>query len=554
MTKPPNGGMPLLYPSGMAIDESALSAAASIFESTVEKNDTPGMAWGLLHEGTLVGSGGFGNSHLENGTAAADSFTPDSRSLSRICSMTKSFTAASILKLRDEGRLRLDDPVSEYVPEAAAIEPATEDSPELTLRLLLTMSAGFVTDNPWGDRMESMTRDEFADLLKNGLGWVHAPGTGFEYSNTGYSLLGRVIDEVSGQSYDSYITEHFLQPLGMTDTIWSVESATEDQKARIMQGHRLNEHTDATRFERIEFDTPGVYGAMAGLFSTVEDVAKWVQFLSSANLAVLPGGKPAEHPELLSAASRREMQQLQRLWETPALPVRDGEKHSAGFDRIRGYGYGLVVERFADLGELVSHSGGYPGFGSYMIWHRATGTAAIALANAKYGPAIRSCMDALRAVLEHSPAAITAPRGELAPVTATAFAATLRYLSLEDMEGADGSAIADEFFAENMDPDIPRDERFRRREQALQLAGLELADLQKAATPVIDAIEGGEELPATVTVVSRANAQLKLTGPTGTVTIDMLMDPRRDAKIQSITTLGKKNEQQAGEKKAEAAK
>ncbi|MDK7764288.1 serine hydrolase domain-containing protein, partial [Prevotella bivia] len=72
-----------------------------------------------------------------------------------------------------------------------------------------------------------MTRDEFADLLKNGLGWVHAPGTGFEYSNTGYSLLGRVIDEVSGQSYDSYITEHFLQPLGMTDTIWSVESATE---------------------------------------------------------------------------------------------------------------------------------------------------------------------------------------------------------------------------------------------------------------------------------------------------------------------------------------
>src|SRR5699024_9554137 len=87
-------------------------------------------------------------------------------------SMTKSFTAATLLALRDEGRLHLDDPISAHVPEAAGAFELAADEREPTLRQLLTMSAGLVTDNPWGDRQEAMTREEFAATLRG----APAPG------------------------------------------------------------------------------------------------------------------------------------------------------------------------------------------------------------------------------------------------------------------------------------------------------------------------------------------------------------------------------------------
>lgn len=500
----------------MTVNSAAIDAVRQVFARTVKLRETPGMTWGIVKNGEVIASDGHGCSHLVEGSPAADAFTPGADSISRICSMTKSVTAASILALRDEGRLQLDAPVADYVPEAAAIQPATPDSPVLTIRHLLTMSAGFVTDNPWGDRMESMTREQFAQLLRGGLGWVHAPGTGFEYSNTGYALLGRVIDEVSGRDYADYLTTRFLRPLGMHDTIWSVTEANGDQRARLLQGHRRNDQRGGACFERIEFDQPGVYGAMAGLFSTVTDLARWTHFLASANLAVLPGGSPAPHGELLSAASRREMQQIHRIQDLP--PV------NGAFTRVRGYGYGLFPERLPDLGHLVSHSGGYPGFGSFMIWHRDSGLGVVALANAKYGPAMRASMQALREILAHDPSALASPPAELSEPAKDGVRQSLRWLALEDPTSAEGDAIADQLFAENMDPDVPREERSRRVDAALWLAGLDKQVLRDVTDEQ-------------VTVVSRANGQVKLDGPAGTLTVDVLMDPREHAKVQSITTM-----------------
>src|SRR5699024_3204814 len=139
---------------------------------------------------------------------------------------------------------------------------------------------------------EAMTREEFAATLRGGLGHVHRVGTGFEYSNTSYALLGRVIDEVTGGDYASEIRRRFLDPLGLGATGWSAE---EIDTANLATGHRLADRTDATRFEPVPLDAPGVYGAMAGLFSSVDDVAAWVRFLGAADdtdSASRPAGPP----------------------------------------------------------------------------------------------------------------------------------------------------------------------------------------------------------------------------------------------------------------------
>ena len=123
--------------------------------------------------------------------------TPDT--LFRIASMSKAFTALAILKLRDEGRLRLDALAEDYVPELRNWRYPTSDSPRIRVRDLLSHVAGFVTDDPWGDRQQVLTEAEFTRMLRDGVPFTRAPDTAFEYSNFGYALLGRIITNVSGR-------------------------------------------------------------------------------------------------------------------------------------------------------------------------------------------------------------------------------------------------------------------------------------------------------------------------------------------------------------------
>ena len=105
----------------------------------------PGAAWGIVIDGELAHSGAAGVREV------ATDAPVDADTVFRIASMTKSFTAMSILKLRDEGKLTLDDPAERYVPELKGLRYPTTDSPRITIRHLLTHSEGFPEDNPWGD-------------------------------------------------------------------------------------------------------------------------------------------------------------------------------------------------------------------------------------------------------------------------------------------------------------------------------------------------------------------------------------------------------------------
>ena len=141
------------------------------------------LAYGVVENDRLVHARGLGERWI-------DGPGPDELTVFRIASMTKSFTAAAVLLLRDEGALRLGDPAQAYVPELAGLGSLAS---AVTIRRLLTMTAGFPTDDPWGDRLQGQPLAEFAEFLAGGVSFAWVPGTRFEYSNLGYAILGRVI-------------------------------------------------------------------------------------------------------------------------------------------------------------------------------------------------------------------------------------------------------------------------------------------------------------------------------------------------------------------------
>ncbi len=131
---------------------------------------------------------------LVHGSGLGERFTggpaPDAETVFRIASMTKSFTASAILGLRDAGALRLDDRADVYVPELRGLRLPAGDCPPITIRQLLTMTAGFPTDDPWGDRQQGLAAGAFAALLVDGgcgAAGRRAPGSSTPTSATPYS-------------------------------------------------------------------------------------------------------------------------------------------------------------------------------------------------------------------------------------------------------------------------------------------------------------------------------------------------------------------------------
>ena len=137
-----------------------------------ERAGQPGMAYGIVLGGELVHAAGLGERY-------AGGPAPDDGTVFRIASMTKSFTASAVLALRDEGKLRLDDAAEAYVPELRRWPSAAADAPRVSIRHLLTMTAGFPTDDPWGDRQQGLPLDEFTAFLAGGVGSTgrRAPGS-----------------------------------------------------------------------------------------------------------------------------------------------------------------------------------------------------------------------------------------------------------------------------------------------------------------------------------------------------------------------------------------
>ncbi len=345
--------------------QAVMPALDKMYKEFAENNHFPGYAYGIVLDGKLIHSGSGGYSNIEKKIPA------NVQSMFRIASMTKSFTAMAIVKLRDEGKLRLDDPVSLYIPEMKN-QHMLMDSPIITVRDLLTHSAGLPQDDPWADRYLNKTDAELIAILKSGVTFSNCPETTYEYSNLAYAMLGLIVKKAAGTSYQAYITENILKPLDMQQTAWEFAKIPFNQLA---QGYKW----DNGQWVLQEMLHDGSFGAMGGLITSVEEFSRYVALHQSA----WPPREAAETGPL-KRSSMREMHQPYRFIELNTEEDFLTEKMSA---RTSGYGYGLKWSKNSDANQMVGHNGGLPGFGSNWLFMPEHGVGVILLVNSTYANA-----------------------------------------------------------------------------------------------------------------------------------------------------------------------
>lgn len=334
-----------------------------LFASWVDRVHMPGAAMGVVIDGELVWNKTSGITDI----SAKTPVTPDS--VFRIASMTKSFTALAILKLRDEGKLSLDDPVSKYVPELAGLRYPTSDSPALTVRHLLTHSEGFPEDNPWGDRQLAQPQSTMSAWLSEGIPFSTVPGTAYEYSNYGFAILGQIVERVSKQPYDAYMKSGIFAPLQLKESTFDLEKVPADRRAG---GYRWED----SQWKDEPALGHGTFGAMGGLWTSLRDLARYVGYQMSA---WPPRDGPDPGP--VKRASMREQQQASR-WQR-ARATRPNLDQPLELS-VAAYGYGLRISQTCRFGHVVSHGGGLPGFGSLMLWLPDYGVGLVAMGNVTY--------------------------------------------------------------------------------------------------------------------------------------------------------------------------
>jgi serine-type D-Ala-D-Ala carboxypeptidase/endopeptidase len=483
------------------LPSAVLRAADELVADFQRNGGAPGVAYGIVAGGALVHTAGYGQRWR-------DGPPPDAGTVFRIASMTKSFTAAAVLALRDDGALRLDDPVAGLVPELRGMRQVSPDAPEITVRQLLTMTAGFPTDDPWGDRQQGLPLPEFAALLRRGVRQAWAPGTCFEYSNLGYALLGRVIAAAAGTSYQDYVASRLLGPLGLYRTGYELAGFEHGGLARGYQ-------RGADGWAELVPDGNGAFAPMGGVFSCVRDLARWVTGLAAG----FPAGAEADGgPHPLRRASRREMQLPQvTIPPYPALPL----PGAAGAGSQLSYGFGLFVEEHPAWGRLVFHGGGYPGFGSHMRWHPASGRAVIVLANSTYAGAHELAGRLLDTLLRAAPAAPPGgprPRGPV-PAPGTPWPETRQaQQAVADLLRSWDDAAADRIFT----PNVAQDEPYPARREKAALTW------QRLGPP-----GGGPARPAE----SDSPAQLRwwLRGERGEAAVEIKLTPEDPPRVQALS-------------------
>jgi len=363
-------------PGRVARLQSAMPEIDRLFRAYAIDKKIPGMVWGVVIDGQVAHLGSFG----VRDRATQAPVTPDTAF--RIASMTKSFTALAVLKLRDDGRLSLEDPVSRWIEAFARMERPTRDTPPLTIRQLLSHSAGFPEDNPWGDQQLSATDSMMDDWLAKGIPFSTPPGTRYEYSNYAFGLLGRVVTKAAGMPYEQYVQQVILSKLHMDASTFRFADVP---AARRATGYRLT--PDRTYAEEPPLPH-GVFGSMGGLLTTAEDLGKYVAFHLSA--------WPARDDEDAGPVARASVREMAHLWTPSNLTAHlvDGRVSASE----TGYGFGLRVTSDCRFEHIVAHGGGLPGFGSYMAWLPDYGVGIFAMATLTYsGPSepINQAWDAL---------------------------------------------------------------------------------------------------------------------------------------------------------------
>ena len=311
---------------------------------------TPSLAGAVVRDG---GQAWFGARSMLEG------HEPDGDTQYRIGSLTKTFIAVLVMRLRDEGRLDLADPLGKHLDAGQAAAA--------TVAQLLSHTAGLPseTPGPWWERSPGELRPGLADILGPSR---HPAGRLFHYSNPGYGLLGALVGQLRGHGWEEALRREILDPLGMART--TVSPAPPHAR-----GFAVHPWADVVQPEPA--DGTGLMDPAGGLWSTAEDLCRFAAFLLDGD------------DRILAAETLAEMR-------TPASPPGDDAWAS---------GYGLGLQLFRHDGRVLSgHSGSMPGFLATLCASPADGVAGIALANVTSGPDIAAiAIDLVRIVADCEP-------------------------------------------------------------------------------------------------------------------------------------------------------
>ena len=309
--------------------------------------EIPGMSAAIVHDQKVLWSGGVGQADPATKRAA----TADT--LYSICSVSKLFTSIAVMQLRDQGKLALGDPIAKHLPWFT-MKPA-EGGREATIIGALTHSAGLPreADYPyWTGEFDFPTREKIVERVAAQQA-LYPSDRYFQYSNLGLTLAGEIVAARSGQSYEQYVRQHILAPLGLTNTY--PEMPVEEKGKRLAQGFSAKRR-DGTRTPLPLFQTRGIAPA-AGFASTANDLARFAMWQIRA--------RDAANDPLLDPRTLREM--YRPHWVDP------------DFSTYWGVGFSTWKE-----GEnvIVGHGGSCPGFRTAFRVHPEKKVGVAVLANA----------------------------------------------------------------------------------------------------------------------------------------------------------------------------
>ena len=315
----------------------------------------PSLTAGVVRDGRLLWTGARG----------AVGYGPAAETQYRIGSITKTFVAVLVMRLRDEGLLRLSDRLEQHLP-GLAVGGADRGGQGPTIAELLSHTAGLASETsaPWWERTPGELRPELADVLSQPP-TRHPAGRVFHYSNVGFALLGGIVERLRGDHWGSVLRREVLEPLGMTRT--SLEP-----RAPHVSGWAVHPWADVLLPEPSA--QTGLMAPAGELWSTVTDLARWAAFLADGDDKVLRSDSLVE-------------------MRTANTAARDGVEYGLGLQVICAEGH-----------DYFGHSGSMPGFVASLMVHPAEHLAAVVLANTTAGvPIMQVAVDLLRIVAENEP-------------------------------------------------------------------------------------------------------------------------------------------------------
>jgi CubicO group peptidase (beta-lactamase class C family) len=338
---------------GSPLPNPEFSSAVALLEHWIDNQmahrGLPGLALGVVYDQQLIYARGFGTSDIEKKTAVTPS------TIFRMASITKLFTSTAIMQLRDAGKLQLDDPVAKHLPWFR-YKNTFPDGPQVTIRHLLTHTSGLPREAPfpyWTDH-KFPTREQMIGAFSTQES-VFEPFTKYKYSNLGMAILGEVVAEVSGLTYEKYVHTNILVPLGMSSSSVVIP---EREKHRLATGYGRRMSDGSHRISEF-VDAKGLIPA-ANLSSTVEDMARFAMLQFREGKA---GGG-----QILKGSTIREMHRPH--WVQPSWRS--------------GWGLGWGVSK-SDERVTVGHGGWVGGYRTQLTVSPSEKVAVIVMTNSDDG-------------------------------------------------------------------------------------------------------------------------------------------------------------------------